>query len=235
MWQARASHSRYTGLALLAVCGAFLAIAFLTAYVAFEMMAIASFIVGIFLIAFDLEPRIKLLTSAEGLLGPLVALADNLEARGYDGKAIYVPGKEGTSMRVPSSQGLLEPFGMTPVGRGLAASIERELGAMRETEFSYVKEWVPRALESGLDVVERARIEARDGTVEATFEKPYVRPLCVKEDFNDRVCSRIGCPLVSSVGEILASSSGKEVHYLGCKYDRSAQIARASYRMNNGQ
>lgn len=247
MWEARSSHSRSTGVALLGLSGVFLALSFLTSFVAFEILALVSFVVGVFLISVELEPRTKLLPSAESLMGPLLALAGDLEARGFGGNVVYVPRNEGVTMRVTKKNEKEEsgrvrkknnrtsdPLELLPVGRGIVVSVEREIGSLKDAEFSYLKAWVPKAFEKGLSLAEGARIDSRDGGFDALFDRPFVRPLCVREEFNQKVCGTIGCPLVSSVGEILASSTGKEVAYRGCSYDRMRETSHAVYELKAG-
>lgn len=234
MWEARSSHSRSTGMALLGTSGVFLALSFLTAFAPFEILALVSFVVGVFLISVELEPRVKLLSSAESLMGPLLALTGDLKARGLEGSATYVPGERGVTMSFSSRDGSSDPLDLVPVGRGLVVSVEREVGSLKDAEFTYVKDWVPKAFEKGLNVVERATLNLKDWKVEASFNRPFVRPLCVNDDFNEKVCARVGCPLVSSVGEIIASSTGKQVAYHGCSYDRMAETSRAMYELKAG-
>jgi hypothetical protein len=234
MWEARSSHSRSTGLALLGLSGVFLALSFLTAFTPFEILALVSFVVGVFLISVELEPRTKLLPSAESLMGPLLALARDLEARGFGGSAVYVPRSGGVTMRVTKNDGSSGPLELVPVGKGIVVSVEREVGSLKDAEFSYLRAWVPKAFEKGLSLAEGARIDSRDGRFEASFDRPFVRPLCVREEFNQKVCGTLGCPLVSSVGEILASSTGKEVAYHGCSYDRIRQTSHAVYELKAG-
>ncbi|MDG6903965.1 MAG: hypothetical protein JRM96_03540 [Nitrososphaerota archaeon] len=232
MWQARGSHSRLTGLAMLVVSGAFLSFAFLTNYTLFEMVALVSFVMGVFLIATELEPRVKLLPSAEGLVGPLLALSSGLAAHGFEGTAVYVPQEGGVVMRF-KKQGEAGSSAMPPVGHGLAVALEREIGPLADAKFSYVSNWVPKAVEKGLGLADRVTIDYKDGRVDATLKRPYVRTLCGNEGFNKQVCCRFGCPLVGSLGEILAASSGTEVAYQGCIYEHRSQTSTATFKMEN--
>jgi len=233
MWQARGTHSRYTGVVMLGISGVLLALAFLTAYSPFELVAIVSFVMGVFLISAELEPRVKLIPSVESLMGPLVALSEDLVLRGFDGKAIYAPKEGAVVMQFLQTKPAEEILSLVPVGRGLVLSLERELGPLGKAEFSYLKTWVPKALEKGLGLTEAAKITAEEGRVEVDFLRPYVRPLCVNKDFNNKVCSKFGCPLVSSMGELLALSNGKEVRYFGCHYENRMETASATFRIGD--
>ena len=55
----------------------------------------------------------------------------------------------------------------------------------------------------------------------------------LREEFNVKVCTTIGCPLVSSVGEVLASSTGEDAGFLGCAYDPIKEISTAKYRIKH--
>lgn len=230
LWQSRARHSRSTGVAFLFLSGAFLALSFVAAYSPFEAVAIIAFVMGAFLISSELEATVKVTPSAEGLLGPLLALSDELAAKGAVGGAYYVPGEGGTMMEF-RSEGIYSGQKMVPVGKGLAASFEREIGPLKEVGLPYVQTWFPKAVTKGAGLAEKANVKAGGNRVSATFGRPYVRSLCVRPEFNQKVCGSIGCPLVSSLGEVLAVSSGKSVHYLGCSYDPIKETSLASYEI----
>jgi len=235
MWQARARNSKSTGMVLLIVSAAFLATSFLAAATSFEIMAIISFVFGVFLISSGLESTVKLIPAAEGVVGPLLSLADDLAKRGFNGNAKYVPKEDGeTVMEVGT-----EPSGgatetILPIGGGLVASYARELGALKDAETEYLTTWIPRVMVKGLGLAEAAKLDVQDGTAEMTMRRSAMRPLCVREDVNAKVCNCIGCPLVSSIGEVLASSTGKEVTFLGCVYDPLKEVSTAKYRIQRG-
>lgn len=233
MWQSRASHSRATGVVLIAVSGLLLATSYLTAYTLFEIASIGAFIFGVILIASEVEAKVKLIPSAESILGPLLAFSDSLVERGLNGKALYVPSEEGVLMQIGTEEEEGDPVSFVPVGRGLFESYERELGALNERGGAYVKTWIPRVLVDGLGIVEDAKFDATKEIWRAELRKPFVRPLCVRGDVNEKVCGKFGCPLVSSIGEALSSSLGKPVQHLGCSYDTLAETASAKYSIRN--
>ena len=231
MWQARAGRSRTVGIALLALSGVLLAASFVTQFSGFELTALASFIIGVFLISVELEPRVKLVTSSLSLKGPLLALSRYLERQGFDGKAAYVPDERGITMQVSSGAEPSNILTVDPVGEGLAESLERELGPLKDIGQAYIRTWVPKAIEKGLGLAEKASLSIEANEVRATFHRPYVRSLCVDENFNRRVCDRIGCPLVSSVGEVTAVATGMKVYFLGCHYEGTKETSVASYKI----
>jgi hypothetical protein len=234
MWQARSSNSKPTGIILLIISAILLGAAFLSAYSAFEVVAIISFVFGVFLISSGLESKVKLIPSAESVLGPMLAIADDLSRRGFNGGAEYLAtDKEGTIMKVGTEPSSDESETLVPVGRGLAASYEREVGPMKDAEMTYIKTWVPKVMVKGLALAESAKLGFRDGSAKLTLRRSTMRPLCVREDFNEKVCMKIGCPLVGSVGEILATATGKEVAFHGCVYDRLKETSTAKYVIKN--
>ena len=233
MWQSRASHSRATGLLLLLVSGIMLAVSYLTRYTLFEVVSIASFVLGVILIASELESKVKLVPSAASLVGPLLAFAQQLSDNGLNGKATYVPSREGVEMRIGSGSGGAMPVSLPPVGRGLFEAYERELGPLRERGASYIETWIPRVLVDGLGIVEDAKIKVGGDAVEVKFRGPFVRPLCVRRDINEKICGRVGCPLVSSMGESLAASLTKSVTHIGCTYDTPSQTSVARFSIVN--
>jgi hypothetical protein len=234
MWQARSRNSRSTGIILLIFSAAFLAASFLSAYSPFEIVAIISFVFGVFLISSGLEAKVKLIPSAESVLGPMLAIAGDLAKRGFNGKAEYVPVDGGeTVMQVGREPSSGETETLVPVGRGLAASYERELGPLKDVDPEYIRTWLPRLMVKGLALAEVAKIAVSDGTTKLSLRRSVMRPLCVREDFNEKVCRKIGCPLVSSVGETMASSTRKEVTFHGCEYDRLKEVSTAKYVINH--
>jgi hypothetical protein len=233
MWQARARNSKSTGMVLLIVSAAFLATSFLAASSSFEIMAIISFIFGVFLISSGFEANVKLIPSAESVLGPLLALSEELVNRGFAGRARYVPTDDrGVVMQVGTGFVGGKSESHVPIGSGLVTLYERELGPLKDADIEYIKTWIPRVIDKGLSLAETAKIDIEDSTAKSTFMRPFIRPLCVREDFNEKVCMTIGCPLVSSVGEVIALSSGKEVAFLGCCYDRLRETSTASFSMS---
>lgn len=230
LWQSRARRSRSTGVAFLFISGAFLALSFVAGYSPFEAVAIVAFVMGAFLISTELESTVKVTPSAESLLGPLYALSGVLEAKGMGGSAFYVPGESGTVMEFRSEGGDSKER-LVPVGRGLSVAFEREIGPLKDVGLPYVQTWVPKAITKGVGLAAKAKVKAEGNSASAAFERPYVRSLCVRPDFRERVCSKTGCPLVSSVAEVLAVSTGKEVHYLGCGYEALKETSLATYEI----
>jgi len=219
---------------LLIVSAAFLATAFLAASSYFEIMSIISFISGVYLISSGLETNVKLIPSAESVYGPLLALSEDLAKRGFNGNAEYVA-KEGgqTTMEVHRELAVGATETLVPVGRGLVTSYERELGPLKDAEMEYVRAWIPRVMVKGLALAEAAKMDVHDETAQLTLGRSVMRPLCVREDFNEKVCAHIGCPLVGSIGEVLALSAGKNVAFLGCRYDPLKESSTAKYGIKN--
>ena len=222
---------------MLVASGTALAIAFVTSLPAFEVIAIISFVGGVFLLASGMEATVKLVPSAESNLGPLLALAEQLRARGLGGKASFVPKRDGEIEMIFGDDGSrAERAPVVPIGSGLVASYERQLGPLGSSERGYVRSWLPRAIVKGLGLADSCRLEFDEkGGAKAILERPFVRPLCVREDFNDKVCRAFGCPLVNSIGEVLAMSENNKVTYCGCEYSRLDETAVAVFSINGSK
>ena len=229
MWQSRASHSRAVGIVLLITSGLLLTSSYLTRYTLFEVSSIASFVFGLILLASELEPRVKLIPSAQSQLGPLLVFSTFLEKNGLDGKALYIPSSQGVKMEFQSERNGRETIALPTLGTGLYETYEKELGPLEDRGKEFVQSWIPRVLVDGLELVREAKIELKDGAAETTLKGPYVRPLCVRAEVNERICRQVGCPLVSSINEALASSLGVTVEHDGCVYDTASQTSTSRH------
>src|SRR5437870_3316124 len=70
LWRARASHSRGAGLALVILSAAMFAGAFFTSVLILEIGSVASFVIGVALLAYEAEARVKLFPAISSLIGP---------------------------------------------------------------------------------------------------------------------------------------------------------------------
>ena len=229
MWQARGSHSRGVGIVLLFTSGMLMAISYLTRYTLFEVSSIASFVFGLILLASELEPKVKLIPSAESQLGPLLAFSDVLKASRLDGKARFISSSDGVRMEfgTEAQDGNVATF--QPLGKGLYDAYERELGPLKDRGKEFVETWLPRVLVDGLELAQDAKITVSDGMAETKIRGPYVRPLCVRHEVNERICRKVGCPLTSSISEALASSLAMEIEHGGCSYDPATQTSSSRH------
>jgi hypothetical protein len=227
MWRGRSSHSKITGGLLVLVSTCLFVVAYLLPNLAVEIASVSCFTIGIFLLAYEAEPRMKLYPASMSLLGSMQVMVSAMKQQKYGGSAVYSP--EETGLTVSFEQGLdpSPPSSLSPCGHGLYEAYERELGDLRGKGFDYVNLWLPRVMVDGLGLAQRVRIRQKKEGIDTVMVKPFVRSLCVNEFMTKNVCGTTGCPLVASVSETLALSSGKPVRHLGCGYDPITQTATA--------
>jgi hypothetical protein len=228
LWRARASHSRQAGLALVVLSSALFAGAFYTAALILEVGSVSSFVIGVALLAYEAEPRVKLFPSMSSMVGPLMAVQAELEEHGVS-KAMAVfekapPGRGATE--VMTFAGADAPaYSMPALGEGLVHAYELELGDLSKLDLAGAKVWLPRVMVEGLGLADRVRMKSSGSQFTTVIDKPFVRALCVQEFMTEGMCQCSGCPLAASVGQALARASGKAVTHRGCAYDPVTQRA----------
>jgi len=230
LWRARASHSREAGLALVILSAALFAGAFFTSALILEIGSVSSFVIGVGLLAYEAEPRVKLFPSMSSLTGPLKVVERELMEHGVlDANAVFEKSPTGEGGREVMSfegDGKDAPqFAIPPLGDGLVHAYELELGDLSKLELSGAKVWLPRVMVEGLGLADRVEMKSSGNDVTTTIEKPYVRMLCVQDFMINGLCRISGCPLTASVGQALARASGKPVAHRGCTYDPLTQKA----------
>ena len=118
------------------------------------------------------------------------------------------------------------------MGRGLYEGYEMELGDLHDKGLEFVRLWLPRTLVDGFGLASRVTMSQDKNEVATRMEKPFVRHLCINPYVKEHVCGTIGCPLVASIAEALASASGKSVQHVGCNYDSTTQTAVAKHAIS---
>ena len=230
--ESRSRRSKQVGIAMLGSSGAFFALAFVTRYLLFEVSAVAAFVFGVVLLVSEPEQRVRLTPVAGSLDGPVRAVIAFLDSRGWKGNAKFVPNEKSAKVLFDSTAGDGVPIVIEPPGAGLAELYTDNAGEFVGRGVEFVGTWIPRTLVDLLGLAESARITHRDGEVSTQIVKPFVRPLCVKPFFTANVCSRMGCPLVSSIGETLAVATGDVISHVNCSYDPVSQTAKAVHRIS---
>jgi hypothetical protein len=215
------------GVALIVTSILLFAVAFVTGFLPFELASLVSFVLGVALLAVELEPRVRLALAADGMLGYLHALDGALKALKLTGKATYVPYGNQVKM-VMSQENSVSTLDLPPVGAGLHDEIAGELGEMSDKGLGYFKLWVPKALTDNLSASDDVEISGDGASVEVTMAKPFVRRLCVDPFVTANVCCKMGCPLAGAVAQALAVTTGKEVRFENCAYDPRTQRAKTS-------
>jgi hypothetical protein len=232
LWRARASHSRQAGLALVILSAALFAAAFLTSALIFEVGSVSSFVVGLSLLAYEAEPRVKLFPSMSSLIGPLMAVKDDLRRHNVaKAKAVFErspspqSGRDLMSFVAGTNEEDEHRYSIPPLGEGLVHAYELELGDLTKLNVDEAKVWLPRVMVDGLGLADRVAMKSSGNEVTTVMEKPFVRILCVQDFMVDGLCQVSGCPLAASVGQALARASGKPVTHNGCTYDPVTQKA----------
>jgi hypothetical protein len=223
----RSSSSRILGIALIVTSVLLFAVAFATGFLPFELTSLVSFVLGVALLAVELEPRVRLTLAADGMLGYLLALDGALRALRLTGKATYVPlGDQVKMAMVQDGTGL--SVDLPPVGGGLHDEMVEDLGQMNEKGLEFFRLWIPRTLTESLSAAGEVKVSAKGPQVEVSMAKPFVRRLCIDPFVTANVCCRMGCPLAGAVAQSLAVTTGKDVHFEKCEYDPVKQTAKTS-------
>jgi hypothetical protein len=222
----RVGSSRTLGLALIAVSAVLYLVSFITGFLPFEVASLVSFVLGVVLLAAELEPRVRLGIAADGMLGYVRAFNDALKALRVSGKATYVPRGGEVTMAMALDGGM--KVELPPVGGAMYEEILGELGEISQKGEAFFDLWMPRVLAENLSITNDAMISREGASVRVSMGKPFVRKLCVDPFVNANVCNRMGCPLASAVAQALATTTGREVQFEGCTYDPKTQRAQTN-------
>jgi hypothetical protein len=223
----RTGTSRILGVALIFVSAVLFGVAFVSGFLPFEIASLISFILGVALLAAELEPRARLSISAAGMLGYLRTLDGAMKLMNITGKATYVP--YGNQVRMVMTQGgANSQVELPPVGSGLNDEITAQLGDVSEKGLEFFTLWIPRTLVDNLSVSDNVKVSRDGAKIAVAMSKPFVRRLCVDPFVNANVCCRMGCPLAGSVAQALAVTTGQEVHFENCAYDPKKQRAETT-------
>ena len=131
---------------------------------------------------------------------------------------VFIPAKKGT-MKPPikktvSGKVFLNPKGicLTPPGQGLLTLYEKKLGTdLSKTNVNYLKNNLPKILIEDLEILEDLEIDKQDDKVYVKIEGSAYRNLCTQVRNRTKICSRMGCPLCSSIASALAKATGRAV------------------------
>lgn len=227
LWRARASHSKQAGLVLVILSAVLFAGAFFITDLVLEIASVSSFVVGVALVAYETEPRVKLFPSMSSLIGPLKVVERELNKRGLSSSSAVFKSSDGEdSMSFEGSRGGKPAhYSTAPLGDGLVHSYEMEIGELAKMGVEGAKTWLPRVMTDGLGLAEKVEIKIDGDEVTTSMTRPFVRVLCVQDFMTAGLCKTTGCPLAASLGQSLARASGKAVSHAGCVYDPLAQKA----------
>lgn len=151
----------------------------------------------------------------------------------YKGKGIYLPPRHLKELKesivfVPArkevlippakdvAQGklFLNPHGicLTTPGQGLLTLYEEKLGTdLSKTNLNYLKNNLPKLLIEDLEILEDLEIEEQGDKVHVKMRLSAYKGLCSQVRKQTDICSRLGCPLCSSIAGALAKATDKAV------------------------
>jgi len=230
----RTSSSRILGVVLVITSALLFLVAYITGFIAFELASLISFVLGIALLAVELEPRVRISVAATSTLGYLRAVDSAFAALGITGKATYVPRGGSVKMSMPQ-EALGTSLEFSPVGGGLYDEIAEQTGDMAGKGYDFFKMWVSKAVADNLSLSEKVEVSRKEETVRVLMERPFVRPLCVDPFVNARVCCRTGCPLAAAMAQALSVSTGRDVKFEDCSYDPQKQHAVTSLTLGRSE
>lgn len=132
---------------------------------------------------------------------------------------VFVPTEQG--IHLPISEAFVEgklflsPEGicLTPPGQALMDLYEKRLGTdFSRTNLNYLKNKLPDLLVEDLEILDDLEInEVADGLVVAKMKGEVHMSLCNQNASHSQICSRLGCPLCSSLACALARATDKAV------------------------
>jgi len=223
----RTGSSRILGVALIVTSVLLFAVAFVTGFLPFELASLVAFVLGVALLAVELEDRVRLDLAADSMVGYLRTLNGTLKSMRVSGKATYIP--YGNEVRMVMEQdGASSRVELPPVGSGIHDELVEQLGVLSDKGLEFFKLWIPKTLTDNLSTSDEVKVSGEGAQVEVSMSKPFVRRLCVDPFVNANVCCRMGCPLAAGVAQTLAVTTGKEVRFESCTYDPRSRTAKTS-------
>jgi hypothetical protein len=233
LWRARARRSRTVGTIYLVLSMIFLILSYFTRYLVFEVIAIISLLLGVALVFVSLEKYIKLNVSTEALASALLPLNDLIDGLKVQGKAAHVPTGSEAVIFMPNSECQMSEVNyreikeskssekgivLPSLGIFLKRLYERELGCKAEIlDLSALLDWLPKVLVDDLKMAEKMEIARKNDEIRVKLTEPVFSRLCMEKRIS-RVCETVGCPICSSIADMLAASAGSVVFYKGCEY-----------------
>jgi len=238
LWRARGRHSKAAGVTLLAISVIFLIFAYITRYIVFEVTSIVALLLGVILIFTSIEPYVKMDVANRAALSSLAALSEILAYLKVEGKAVHIPPTGNQSagrifipmhsesslptleeitkdQLVISGKGLLLPS----TGNALLQLYEKELGNLRNIDFNYLVEWLPRILVDGLQMAEKMEITRKGDDIHVKLASSAFRYLCQQAETTNLICGTINCPMCSSIADAIAKNTNRIVYCKKCGYD----------------
>lgn len=228
------SSSRLLGVALIASSASLYFVAYVTGFLPFEVASLVAFVLGVSLLAVELEPRTRLTVATDGMRGYIGTLDEALKGMKVTGNATYIPRGDRVAMAMSSEWGG-QPVELTPASARVYDEIKGELGDIYSKGAGFFDFWLPKVLVDNLSMADDVKISREGDNVKVSMRRPFVRMLCVDRFVNDNVCCRMGCPLAGAVAETLAETTGRDARFVGCTYDPKTQRATTTLSQGKGQ
>jgi len=120
-------------------------------------------------------------------------------------------------------------------GYGLAKLFEKELGVdFSKVDLDYLQKNLPKLLVEDLEVVEEFNMDVDGQFVKVKMVGDIYQDLCREVTKLTHICLRIGCPICSAIGCVLAKVTGKPVVFEGDKLSSDGIEIQARYRIIEG-
>jgi len=120
-------------------------------------------------------------------------------------------------------------------GYGLAKLFEKELRVdFSKVDLGYLQKNLPRLLVEDLEVVEEFSMDVEGEFVEVRVVGSIYRDLCHEVKKLANICTRMGCPICSAIGCVLAKVTGNPVAFEGDKLSNNGTEIQARYRIIRG-
>jgi len=199
------------------------------------------------------EPYVKAKLLDSTVVSSLIAIDKILSEETFQGKGLYLAPKHGEGLvfipakdevvipsidEIAAGKVLLEnPQGVCLLspGYGLMKLFEKELDVdFSKVDLDYLQKNLPKLLVGDLEVVEEFSMNVDREFVEVRMVGSIYKDSCREVKKLTDICLRIGCPICSAIGQMLAKVTGNPVVFEGDKLSSDGREMQARYRMIKG-
>ena len=188
-------------------------------------------------------------------ISSLATINKIIDELNYEGKGIYLPptylrGVKGGTVFIPTTKKITIPpiqeiaedkvflknpggICLTPLGLGLTNLYEQELGKdFAKTNLDYIQKNLPKVFIEGLQIAEDLEIESKGNKVKAKIKGSIYKDLCKQvEETSPGICSKIGCPLCSSIALAITRSTRRPLIIQEVKPTSNGDTVEAEFRL----
>jgi hypothetical protein len=187
------------------------------------------------------------------IISSLAAIEKILTELNYQGQGIYLPRRHQKELReevafvpmrkeiiippdeeIAKGKTFMNPDGicLTPPGQSLLTLYEKELGKdLSRVNLSYLESNLPKLLVENLEILEDLEINEQNDKVHGKMKGSVYQDLCSHARNLTNICSRLGCPLCSSIVCTLAKATGKAVVIEKCELSNDEKIVEIWYHL----